>query len=114
MTIDGVLRQSDAMLGKSMTVHGRIAITLDGRAFLIEDSDAWEREEAILIRDEGKIGKQLMEAIPVYVGGPFLLYEQATVTGTAARGSHWLELCDVRRCTVWQDAQTIDVPVDAY
>lgn len=113
MLIHELLRRIDTVVGKPVTIDGRVVVTGDDQAFLTSSPEAFERHEAILIRDGARITKHLLRRLPAYVGGPFLYDEECMLTGTVERGTDSLriELRDLQQCRVRRDDLEIEVPV---
>src|SRR5262245_51123395 len=111
MLIQELLREIDPVVGKSITISGRVVVTGDDRAFMTSDAEAFERRESLPIRDGSRIAQHLLRTLPAYVGGPFLYDEECVLTGTIERGSDSFQLCDLRQCRVRRDDLGIEVPV---
>jgi hypothetical protein len=112
MLIQETLKQIDALLGKTVTVRGHVIVTGDGRAFLASCPEAFERQECLSIGDSGRIVVHLLQALPAFVGGPFLYDEECIVTGTIERCDDSIELRNLRSCRVRRDALETEVPAD--
>jgi hypothetical protein len=111
MLIHEILGQIDTVIGTLVTVSGRLVVTGGHRAFLTSCPEAFDRREALPIRDGARIAKHLLLTLPAYVGGPFLFDEECIVTATVDRGTDSPELCDLRRCRVRRGHREIEVPV---
>lgn len=111
MLIHEMLSQIDAVVGRPVTVSGRVVVTGDDEAFLTSSIEAFERQERLPIRDDARIAKHSLPKLPAYVGGPFLYDEECTITGTVQWGTDSLELRDLRWCRVRRDDLEIEVPV---
>lgn len=110
MLVPEVLRRADDLIGEVVTIEGYLGVNAY-RAFLIAEFPAFERKEAILVHDQGRIATYLQQILSVYVGGPFLYFEEAILTGTVDRGAEWVELRHLRLCRVRVDGAELEVPV---
>ena len=110
MLIHEMLRQIDTVVGKPVTIYGRLVVTGDDQAFLTSSPEAFRRQGALLIRDDAGIAKHLLRMLPPYVGLSFLYDEECVLTGTIERGTDSLEMRDLQQCAIRRDDLEIKVP----
>jgi hypothetical protein len=111
MTLGETLSAIDSLVGKPITVNGRIVITSDDKAFLASSLDEFEEERRLSVRDGERIARYLLATLPPYGGGPCLYDEECTVSGTIRRDRGSLEFCDLRDCLVRRDDLELEIPL---
>ncbi len=101
--IDDIYNHLSDYAASEVSIHGRVVISGQDKAYLAADYDAFERGARIEICDNKAIARELLAQLPAYGGGGCLYDEEVWITGTLKETGKGFCVASLTYCMVRRD-----------
>jgi hypothetical protein len=109
VTIVDLFDKPEPLLGKVVTITGKLICRGDGSSFLAPDYARFARGERAFINDSGVILTHLRTSLPGSGGGKVVFCVDAVLTATIVRSNGSFELIDIISCTAAREEYKVEI-----